>query len=236
MSVDISRRKLVHGIAWSVPVVSIAAAAPAFAASQRNDPGINGWVQVSTTDRETQGTDTYRLRFNSNVNGAGPDGQPFGLFTKNPTVEGQPPVVVDSISNAAITLWIRTDDDTTPSNGWSNPGPGWSNAVPGALSNALGLGDTQQYRAYRFNYTGPFTLVNDGTSQNPIYRVYLNDFDTTAVINSSDATYWVERTITINGQVLSFRRRNGDDGPLGEGFPGGSFRVQSKKVAVELPV
>lgn len=224
---EISRRQLNRGLVWSVPVVAMAATAPAFAASQRNDPGINGWVQISTTERETRGQDTYRLRINSNVPGPGPDGAPYGLYTRNPTVSSTTPrSIIDTIDMAALTIWLRTDQDNTPSNGWSNPGVGWGNATLGTTSSALGLGDTQSYRAYRFDYNGPFTLVNDGTIANPSYRAVLNNFDAATYVNGADATYWVERTIRINGEVLSFRRRNGDDGALGDGFPGGGLNMR----------
>ena len=40
-----SRRTLVKGAAWSVPVVAVGSAAPAMASSP--DPGLNGWVLIS---------------------------------------------------------------------------------------------------------------------------------------------------------------------------------------------
>ena len=46
-----SRRTLVKGAAWSVPVVAVAGAAPAFASSPPIPPrGMNGWVTLSRSN------------------------------------------------------------------------------------------------------------------------------------------------------------------------------------------
>lgn len=210
MSVSPNRRTVVAGLAWTVPVVAVSATAPAYATSLRKDPGINGWVLVSTTDRENR---SYDLRFDSDEPGFGPDGAPFGLYVYdvNRGPQGQ---ILDTLAGAAVTLWLRTDRDTTPSRGWSTAGSGagWSQATQlGVATKPDGL----QYRGYRFDYNGTFTAASDG-------RVYLTDLIASTGVNGSDATYWVERTITVNGVAQSFQRRNGDRGPLGQGFPGGA--------------
>ena len=45
----IDRRKVVGGLAWSVPTVAVATAAPAMAVSPIREPGLQGWVTVSGT-------------------------------------------------------------------------------------------------------------------------------------------------------------------------------------------
>lgn len=215
---DFTRRTLVRGAAWSTPVILAVSAAPAFATSLRKDPGINGWLQVGTSDR---GRTSYDLTFDSTLNQSGPDGAPFGLYTYDPNRNGN--TITDTYSNASITLWLRTDRATFPESltGWNLAGSGsrWSGPTDAGLRNFAAEGDNQQYRGYRFAYNGNvpgtgFTLVAAEE------RVYLQDFKAFANdVNSADATYWVQRSITVNGVVQSFARRNGDDGPIGNGFP-----------------
>ena len=62
----IDRRKVVGGLAWSVPTVAIATAAPAMAASPIRDPGLQGWVTVSGDCQESgwltpKSTSTIRI-------------------------------------------------------------------------------------------------------------------------------------------------------------------------------
>lgn len=212
---DTTRRTFVRGVAWGVPVIAVASTAPAFAASLRKDPGINGWVLISTTDRDSN---SYDLTFDSTVNGNGPDGAPYGLYIYDPNRVGN--TLNDTYTNASMTLWIRTDRDTTPANGgWSRngSGAGWQAPTDAGLATKP---DGFQYRGYRFGYTGGFTLVAAEE------RVYLQDFKAYSNnINSSDATYWIERQITVNGTPQTFQRRNGDRGPLGGGFPSSQRRA-----------
>lgn len=214
---DLTRRSVVRGAAWSVPVIAVAATAPAFAASLRKDPGINGWVLISTTDRDRN---SYDLRFDSDVAGTGPDGAPYGLYIYDPNRTGN--VLNDVYTNASITLWIRTDTDLTPANnGWSRAGSGagWQAPTDAGLQTKP---DNFQYRGYRFAYTGSYTLVAAEE------RVYLQDFVATSNnIQGQDATYWIERRITVNGAERTFQRRNGDRGPIGNGFPGSQRRALS---------
>lgn len=209
---DFSRRTLIRGAAWTTPVILAVGAAPAFATSLRKDPGINGWVLISTSDRDR---DSYDLTFDSTVSGNGPDGAPYGLYVYDPNRTGN--VLSDTYTNASITLWIRTDSDSTPANnGWvrTGSGAGWGAATDAGLQTKP---DGLQYRGYRFAYTGGFTLVAAEE------RVYLQDFKASSNnIASTDATYWIERRITVNGVVQSFQRRNGARGPIGNGFPVGS--------------
>lgn len=214
---ELTRRTVVRGAAWTVPVIAVVAPIPAFATSLRKDPGINGWVLISTTDRDSN---SYDLRFDSDEPGTGPDGAPYGLYVYDPNRTGN--VVNDVYTNASITLWVRTDSDSTPANnGWSRTGSGagWQAPVDAGLQTKP---DGFQYRGYRFNYTGTYTLVAAEE------RVYLQDFVASSNnIASRDATYWIERRITVNGTPQTFQRRNGDRGPIGNGFPGSMRRAAS---------
>lgn len=217
-----SRRTVSRAVAWGAPTIAVMACAPAYATSLRKDPGINGWVLVTTSNVERR---TYDLRFDSSVPGVGPDLAPYGLYVYdvNRNDAGQ---VIDTLTNAEIVLWLRTDRDATPSTGWSlaGSGPGWSQPTDaGTQTKPDGLA----YRGYRFTYTGAFTPQPDG-------RVYLADLVASTGVNGSDATYWVERRITVNGTPQTFQRRNGDRGPLGNGFPGSLRSTQKATQAVPV--
>ena len=58
----LKRRTLMNGAAWAAPVVTLAAAAPAMAASLRVDPGLNGWVLNSPS---SSGSCQWGLEVNS---------------------------------------------------------------------------------------------------------------------------------------------------------------------------
>lgn len=221
--IEPTRRTVVRGVAWTAPVIAVSAVAPAFAASLRKDPGINGWVQVS------YGTDLgFDAQFDSTPSGVGPDGAPFGLYLYDVNT-GPGGSILDTVTNAAMTIWLRAE----VRDGWSNNsghGSRW-----GAMQNVgtSTLPDGLVYRGYRSTYNGSvpgsgFTLGADG-------RLYLQDFNRTARdVRSSDATFWVERTVTVNGEVQSFRRRNGERGPLGEGFPAAGRRAAGGTMSAVL--
>ena len=200
-----TRRRVTAATAWSVPVIAVASTAPAYATSIRKDPGINGWMLVTTTD---QGRTSYDLRFDSDEPGTGPDGAPFGLYIYDPNLNPAGTAPADVYTAASITLWIRTDRSTNPATTITKAGSGagWSSPVNvGVRTKPDGL----SYRGYRFDYSGAYTLQSDG-------RVWLTDLVVVMDdIASADATYWVERAITINGKFETFQRRNGARGPHG---------------------
>ena len=201
---NMNRRNVLKTAAWTAPVVTLATAAPAFATSPvRKDPGINGWVLIN------HGTSKgFDATFNSNPQPAPqtPDGAPFGLYLYD-TVAG------DLFSAGSITYWFRGKPDEI-----NRTGSGWSSGTyVGTQSKPDGL----TYHGYRFDYSGPFNRQGD--------IVWLNHLKVTAEdVDSDDATFWVERSVAINGQVYTFQRRNGERGPLGNGFPSSSRRSLSK--------
>lgn len=220
---ETTRRNLNRAVAWSVPVVAVAATAPAYAASLRKDPGINGWVLVTTSDQDNN---SYDLRFDSDEPGVGPDGAPYGLYVYDPNRTGN--TLLDLYTNASVTIWLRTDRDSTPANnGMNRTGAGWSNATDAGLETKP---DGLQYRGFRFNYSGSYTLVAAEE------RVYLTDLIvTTNDVNSSDATYWVQRAITVNGVVQTFQRRNGARGAfMGADVQGRSAQNTEKNMVVAV--
>lgn len=207
-----SRRTIVKGAAWAVPAIMAAAPAAQAAASVRNDPGINGWVLNSPTSR---GSCRYYLRVNSNPSDYGPtpDGAPFGLYLYDTQL-------TDAITNAKITYWIigeQREGATWSTNGGHSSC--WGNPVKGtpAIKN-----DGLLYTPYTWSYScaiNPNTVDSGG-------RVWLGEFDVTASFRQpssrcDDVTYWTQRHVTVNGEVLTFERRNGTRGT----YPGGNGYV-----------
>ena len=224
-----SRRTVLTTAAWSVPAITVASAAPAFATSTnpRKDPGINGWVQVSW-NKSTEWVNPKRktvvnATFDSDPAGndpATPDGSPFGLYIFDA-------IAGDLFSAASITLWFRGEvgswgygpsrsrtNDGGHGNKWSSPVSVGTRTQPDGLI----------YHGYRFDYTGDFVLSGGLT--------WLQDIEITATnVASGDATFWVERHIAINGEMHAFQRRNGERGPLGQGFPVGRMSASAQSVA-----
>ena len=231
---DFTRRTIVRGAAWSTPVILAVGAAPAFATSLRKDPGINGWVQIGTRGTRTNGT--YDVEFDSTINGAGPDGAPYGLYVYD--VNRNPD---DKFQNATMTLWINdTQSSTTVSTLAGHSG--WSATATNIGS--MVKPDGFSYTGYRFTYS-PAILASSYVTDpfDGVQRLYLGDFHVNLrvdqVDNGSNAniTYWIERSIDIQAQgtgpfvTRSFQRRNGARGALGQGFPGGAnLRAQSRQV------
>lgn len=215
-----SRRTVLTAAAWTAPAIAVAATAPAYATSNpvRKDPGINGWMQV--TYGTTRGFDAL---FDSDPNGtdpATPDANPFGLYVYDVNIEDGR--IVDTIAGASIVLWFRARVSSWaygPGNNNANGGGhgrGWSRP---SYEGAQVKPDGTTYHGYRFDYTGPYVIHSDG-------RVWLQDVEVTARnVPHDDATFWVERRIVVNGEMQAFQRRNGERGPLGDGFPSARART-----------
>lgn len=208
----LTRRSLVKGAAWAVPVVAVAAAAPAAAVTIVKDPGINGWV---TTNTEGGWFNNCRktVTVNSQSSGTGPDGAPFGLYIYDVNVSPNP----DVITNAEMIYWIPSNLTGTPSwstlsghsNCWSGPTDLGNHVKPDGIT----------YRGYKWTYTcsiDPNDAVegSDGES-----RLFLGNFHVQGSYRLSGNcwtyNYWAERRVTINGDVNCFQRRAGSSASIG---------------------
>lgn len=74
---NLNRRTIVRGAAWSAPVIAVAAAAPAFAASQRCRP----YAECKRPGASQENTKTYVIV--TNCGGSDP-------FVASVTVDGEP--------------------------------------------------------------------------------------------------------------------------------------------------
>lgn len=200
-----------RGAAWSVPVVAVAGAAPALAASLRKDPGINGWVLNTSEPRDPWSCD-YRLTVSSDEPGVGTDGAPFGLYIYDTNDD-------DVITNAQLTYWIEGRHNNISwteldghSDCWDGPVPVGTEVKPDGI----------RYTGYRWTYTCPIDPTDRTVGPDDVERVFLGDFVVrTSYFQSPGCyapTYWTQRHVTINNEIYTFQRRNGRRGP----YPGGN--------------
>ncbi len=92
----IDRRKVVGGLAWSVPTVAVATAAPAMAVSPIREPGLQGWVTVSGSCQQSSGPRESTSTITIDGRGQLPD---RGLWVYNTGPEG-------SVRDASITFYF----------------------------------------------------------------------------------------------------------------------------------
>lgn len=209
----VSRRTLAKGAAWAAPAVLVATAAPQVAASLQKDPGINGWVRNTP---ERIGPCRWTLDVNSNLNGYGPDGAPFGLYIYD--VEDP-----NTFSNAKLTYWVIGNQQAT----WvtrSGHSSCWSGPTRGTPTTKK---DGYVYTPYTWTYTCPINAADRRLDADGVERLYLGHFHVQATFTQpsdycNNVTYWTQRFITIDPdgptgplppKVHTFERRNGTLGP-----------------------
>lgn len=221
---DLTRRSVVRGAAWSVPVISVAATAPAFAVSPTLNNSLFGWVSVDSNND--------RWNLNGNRNQGTYQGAPYGLYVLGANA-------ADVLTNAAIELDIAGDNNIT----WNPTGTHWDTvARVGTIvrneDGNNGLTAPVRFTRYRFTYTGEFTSITSGG----VERKWLTDFIVTSSTytpptysGNSDTkrggeTIWMRRFVTVNGIQRFFERRQGDMGFL-DYYGGGPGAAASRRVA-----
>lgn len=208
----IGRRAVAKGVAWSVPAVALATAAPTLAASLRKDPGLNGWVNnyyIAGTCGSTNST----IRVTSIESGVGPDGAPFGLYLYD-TED------VEVIENASITYWVLGNHGMSGntriswstrsghSNCWSYQGRVGTSVKP----------DGKTYTGYRWTYTCGISPSNTTVGSDGVARVFLGNFHVqTGAFRQpqgvcGELDFWTERSVDIDGVTMTFQRRGGTSG------------------------
>lgn len=212
---DLPRRSLLRGTAWAAPTAIVSVAAPAVAASLRKDPGINGWVNNSYRGGSCRRTNSS-IEVTSIGSGSTPDGAPFGLYLYD-TED------VDTVDTAQLTYWVlgvhgtESTDSTritwSVANGhsscWSYAGRVGTEEKPDGLT----------YTGYRWTYNCTIDPHNITNGTDGVARAFLGNFHVTTGSfrqpqgSCGKLNFWTQRTITIDGEVYTFQRRNGTDGP-----------------------
>lgn len=180
-----SRRVVAKGVAWTLPAVSVAASAPAFAASF--PPGLQGWTYWT---RNCPGGSSMTLE----LDGAGPDGQvypttQYGLYVFNTTAS-------TVLTSASITFTYSPGCSGTMS--WSAlPGSGSNWSTPTQVSP----------NTYRTSYSGTWTYA-PAVGTNPSYSVTTQTpaFTTTISCTCQAQTLTIVRSVTVDGTPISFTR------------------------------
>lgn len=178
-----SRRTLVKGAAWSVPVVAMAGGAPAMAASPPIPPnGLNGWVTLS---RRCQFGADFFIDGRGTFTGGGANDRGIWTFVPDPDA---------NITFAQIIFYFdRSDLSFTNSSG-----AGWSNLTRAAVLD----GGAPGY-AYETQYTGLWTYY-------PGSEAWVADTDPYWSSNlgsgCAEITAYARRTITVNDETVSFLR------------------------------
>lgn len=178
---DPSRRTLVKGAAWSVPVVAVGAAAPAMAASPVR--GIDGWVEMQHS-RPWWGCDTSLT-----MDGTGSYPNRGLWVTDTRTWDTITDAFIDFSVSASIgqLTWSKVGSGTTC---WSTPVWDRTDSISG-----------ESVHVYRTAYTCSITAATPRTlldNRNFHYRANFY----------SCATYriWAYRHVIVNNEVLAFRR------------------------------
>lgn len=207
----VSRRTIAKGVAWATPALVVASAAPAVAASLRKDPGINGWVLNSWSQRGCR----YTLTIDSTANSPQtPDGAPYGLYLYD--IEDENAVV----SQAKLTYWIIGEQAGMS---WTSHSPSWSGP---SVGRQVGQVDGNTYTTYTWTYTPQIDAGNQIVGHDDVRRLWLDHFNVSASFSQTsdrwgrcqDFTFWAQRTVTVDRdgsgpkyepEVLTFQRRAG---------------------------
>lgn len=186
------RRTIVKGAAWAVPAVTLATATPAMANSPIPPNGLNGWVTLS---RNCSWGANPQFHINGRGNFTGGGANDRGIWTFVPAPGGSAPTFAEIIFYFNRSGWSFTNYSDA----------GWSDLERySAGDSAAPTG----YVAYRTVYTGGWTFVDrPGESQDawvangdPEWRE--NDIPG----NCTEVCAYARRTITVNGETVSFRR------------------------------
>lgn len=178
-----SRRTLVRGAAWSVPVVMTAGAAPAFAASR--DFGLNGWVSVR---RQAPSFCTTGATSRISIDGRG-DYPDRGLWV-------YPTRVGDTVRDISITFYVSANIPPLTFARAEGDAGAWS--VPTSVG--LTTVDGTSVRAYTMRYLRTVTAAEGLTV------LIANPHFTATYSGCRPVSMWARRSVTINGEVLSFTR------------------------------
>lgn len=210
---DLPRRSLLRGTAWAAPTAIVSVAAPAVAASLRKDPGINGWVR-NIYSVGSCGNTNSSIEVTSIATGSTPDGAPFGLYLYD-TED------VDTVDAAQLTYWVLGDHPATGTGSisWSTLRGHSSCWVGPTRMTPETKPDGLTYTGYRWTYNCTIDPHNITNGTDGVARAFLGNFHVTTGSfrqpkgSCGKLNFWTQRTITIDGEVYTFQRRNGTDGP-----------------------
>ncbi len=171
-----TRRSVLRTAAWTTPIIALATAAPAHAASTTKR-GLQGWVEVQWADR----------RITLDGRGSRPD---RGLWVTDTKLG-------DQITSVSIVFYLADTDRVAWEARNGNSGA-WSLPTDLGVSTPSDIG--VPVRGFRVTYQLPITAASPITelNNNLVFRTTSD-----AVAGSS---VWARRSVTVNGNVISFLR------------------------------
>lgn len=184
---DPARRTIVKGAAWAVPVITVAGAAPAMAASPIPPNGLNGWVQLRR-DCSSNAND-FVIDGRGSFTGGGDDDRGIWTFVPDPNAD----------ITAATIVFFFTIDGLTFTN---SSGPGWSNLVRNAGLD--GASPAPGYFAYATSYTGTWTYFAGSEAWVADSDPYWIENDMPGFCRQICA--YARRSITVNEETVTFTR------------------------------
>lgn len=190
MSNSVSRRNLTKGAAWAVPAVTVAAAAPAMAASPVPKLVANNTVTYNELPNGSKAFDNqYRVYTSPNdVNNP-----PNSVASCGHEVTGAN--AGTTVTNVSMTYWLPQDDLTFVNNSSGAATSGWSPLVrTSSMDGSHYDRSGKRLYAYVTTYSGPLT-VNAGT----ICLGVQNFISTNS--NSTPSSYDATIVATINKAV-----------------------------------
>lgn len=178
----LKRRTIVKGMAWTVPVVTMATATPAFAASPIPPNGLNGWVNLEKSCTY----DHFTINGQGNFTGGGDNDRGIWVWVNDPTA---------TISGAKITFFFAQSNLT-----WTNSSTGWSGLTRTPADDDPSL---PGFYAYTTTYT-----LNTWTwnAQHGAWVANGQPFFRRSLSGCPTVTAYARRTVTVNGETVSFRR------------------------------
>ena len=181
------RRSLMKTAAWAAPTAAVSVAAPAFAVSPESKKGLQGWVQLES---ECSGIFLSTQTLTVDGQGSYPD---RGLWI----METAPGFDLSKakVTGAKITFYFPTSLGDLR---WTNTsGNGWS-----GLNRDNRAPQKSGYYAYSSTYTGRWTYDSE---KNVMLAAGQPKFTTTRS-GCSTVTAYALRSVTVDGETVSFER------------------------------
>lgn len=191
----VTRRTIVKGAAWSLPVISVAVAAPASAATLNPpvvpDLSLNGWIQ-----HNREGNGRYTVYGNPTQN---PPALPAGFTPAAvPTpwgfyVLGATPA--NTITNARLINWYSSD--ISPFSPVAGSSPLWSTPTYAGTRDFGGV----TYYGYQTNYLGTWTQIGSDM------HAAASNFAFEGTFSAAGAfSLYTQRIVNVDGTDISFTR------------------------------
>ncbi|MDO4919091.1 hypothetical protein [Kocuria sp.] len=181
----INRRTLAKGAVWSVPVVAMASAAPAVAASAAPELRPSGRFSYNQGWGSTQTDNSTAYKVFSTASGGTTPASGFCILNTNTSM---------SISNAAVTYYFPLSNLTFSTEG--GPGAnGWS------LMTRDTTKSTKSYNGVTYYpYTSRYTAAVTARTSTTCFPVY--GFQSSST--STRASYiYVDHSVVVDGQTLT---------------------------------